>query len=233
MIDISIVVPVFNEEDQIRAVYMDIKSSFYNREESYEIIFVNDGSKDGTGKLLNEVAQSDPRIQVVTLDKNYGKSASLQAGIKSSTGDLIVFMDASLQTTAKDIFRLKPFIRRKDFVNGRWRDCDDNVWNKFSLNTGNRIRGWITGGNKTDSICPLQLFKREVAESFYYFNGMHRFLPVMAKMNGFSTIDVTVRRNHGKRNKQSNGFMRNICSGISDAFLVALLKTRVTHYKIK
>lgn len=232
MTNLSLIIPVCNDERNIYDLYMDIKDAFHERLERYEIIFVNDGSKDGSDRVLREIVQIDPCVRRISLDRTYGKSAAIQAGILHSSYPLIALMDASMQTHPKDIFKLMPFIRRKDFVNGRWRTCDDKFLNKVSMDLGSRIRCWITGHKNIDSICPLQLFKREVADRLFFFNGIDRFLPVMARIHGFSVIEVTVERNRARSSTQRR-FFHNICAGVMDAIVVALLKTRVIRYKTK
>lgn len=133
MIYLSVVVPVYNEEENIYDLYLSITDALKGKIENYEIVLVNDGSKDRSSILLNEIARMDSNIRVIHFQKNHGQTAAIYAGIKSSRGELITLMDADLQTDPRDIFRLMPFIDKIDFVNGRRIDLKDARLKKYPL----------------------------------------------------------------------------------------------------
>lgn len=142
-------------------------------------------------------------------------------------------MDADLQTDPRDIFRLMPFIERIDFVNGKRVDRKEPMLKKISLRLGNRIRNWITGDSIYDTDCPMKLFTREVADSFHLYNGMHRFLPTLAKMNGFSVLEVTVTHQRRKYSVSKYGILKEGCTGFMDAMVIGWLKKRGILYHVK
>ncbi|MEK5418469.1 MULTISPECIES: glycosyltransferase family 2 protein [unclassified Paenibacillus] len=233
MTHLSVVVPIFNEEENIYDLYLSITEALRGRIEHYEIVLVNDGSRDRSAVLLNEIAQMDQAVKVIHFEKNYGQTAAIWAGIKNSQGELIALMDAALQTDPRNIFRLMPFIKKRDFVNGKWADHKDTWFKKVSSGFAKKIRNWIIGGSIYDIGCPMKLFKREVADSFYLYNGMHRFLPTVAKMNGFSVIEVTVTHQARKHGNSKYGEINRGGMGFMDAILIGWLKKRVILYRIK
>ncbi|OKP97715.1 glycosyltransferase family 2 protein [Paenibacillus sp. P46E] len=233
MICLSVVAPVYNEEGNIYDLYLSITDALKGRIESYEIILVNDGSRDQSAVLLDEIARIDEAVKVIHFERNYGQTAAIWAGMKNSTGELIALMDADLQTDPKDIFRLMPFIEKIDFVNGKRRDRKDAILKKISSRIGYGIRNFITGDSIYDTDCPMKLFKREVADSLHLYKGMHRFLPIMAKMNGFSVIEVSVTHQERKHGVSNYGVLNRAFVGLMDAILIGWLKKRVILYRIK
>lgn len=233
MTRLSVVVPIYNEEGNIYDLYLSIIDALKEKMGSYEIVLVNDGSRDQSAVLLNEIARMDSAVKVIHFEKNYGQTAAIWAGIKSSKGELIALMDGDLQTDPKDIFRLMPFIGKIDFVNGKRADRKDTMLKKISSRIGNGIRNWITGDSIYDTGCPMKLFTREVADSFYLYNGMHRFLPTIAKMNGFSVIEVSVSHQERKHGVSKYGVWNRAYVGFMDAMVIGWLKKRVILYRIK
>ncbi|WP_379161444.1 glycosyltransferase family 2 protein [Paenibacillus sp. sgz5001063] len=226
MIRLSVVIPVYNEEGNIYDLYLSITDALKGTIESYEILLVNDGSKDRSSILLNEIALMDPVVRVIHFKKSYGQTAAISAGLKSSKGELIALMDADLQTDPRDIFRLMPFIGKVDFINGRRMERKENRLKIMPMRLGNGIRNWITGEELYDTGCPMKLFTREVADSFHLYNGMHYFLPTLAKMNGFSVVEVTVTHQKRKHGVSKYRILKGICTRFMDAVVIGWLKKR-------
>lgn len=234
MIKLSVIAPMYNDEENIRELHRSITDAIRDRVESYEIILVNDGSKDRSASILNDIASSDQFVKVIHFEKNCGLTAAIWAGIRKSEGELIALIDADLQTDPRDIFRLMPFIEKVDFVNGKRADRKDAWFKKVSSRIGNSIQNWMTGDTIYDTGCPLKLMKREVAESFYLYNGMHHFLPTLAKMNGFSVIEVSVtHRDSNKHGGSKYGVYNHAFVSFRDAIVLGWLKKRVIRYRIK
>ncbi|MBY9079340.1 glycosyltransferase family 2 protein [Paenibacillus sp. HN-1] len=223
MTRLSVVAPVYNEEENIYDFYVSITNALKGKIESYEIVLVNDGSRDRSATYLNEIAQMDRAVNVIHFDRTYGQTAAIWAGMKNSKGELIALMDADLQTDPRNIFNLMPFIERIDFVNGKRANRRDR----------NRFLNRITRDSNYDTRSPMKLLTREVADSFYLYNGMHRFLPALAKMNGFSVIEVSVTQNERKNRVSKYGDLNHLDTGIMDAFMIGWLKKRVIHYRIE
>ncbi|MDH6481135.1 dolichol-phosphate mannosyltransferase [Paenibacillus sp. PastM-3] len=226
MVCLSVVVPVYNEERNIQELYLNVTEALREKVESYELVLVNDGSKDRSSLLLNELALLDPAVKVVHFKRNYGQTAAISAGIKHSQGELIALLDAGLQTDPRDIFRLMPFIGKIDFVNGRRTGRTGPRLKRIASRLENGICNWITGEAIADTGCPLKLFTREVADSLHLYNGMHRFLPALARMNGFSVVEVTVTHQKRKHGISLYIVLRKCFTGLMDAMLIGWLKKR-------
>lgn len=233
MTRLSVVAPVYNEEGNVHELYNSITAALAGRIDSYEIVLVNDGSHDRSAVLLDEIAAGDPNVKIIHFEKNCGQTAAIWAGMRNSKGELIALIDADLQTDPRDIFRLMPFIEKIDFVNGKRVDRRDTVLKKISSRIGNGVRNWITKDDIYDTGCPMKLFKREVAESFYLFNGMHRFLPTLAKMNGFSVLEVSVTHRERMHGESKYGVLNRAFVGFMDAIVVGWLRKRVIRYRIR
>jgi len=205
LIKLSVIAPVYNEEDNIIALYHSITEAVEKKVESYEIILVNDGSRDRSAKILNELAGSDQAVKVVHFEKNCGQTAAIWAGMKKSVGELIAIIDADLQTDPRDIFKLMPYIKKFDFVNGKRIDRKDTLLKKVSSKVGNAVRNWLTGDKIYDTGCPMKLMKREVADSYYLYNGM------LSKY----------------------GVLNRAFVGLMDAIVIGWLRKRVIHYQVK
>ncbi|WP_244163341.1 glycosyltransferase family 2 protein [Paenibacillus pectinilyticus] len=229
---LSIVAPIYNEEESIEALHKAITHAVKDRIESYEIVLVNDGSKDRSASILNKLASADPRVKVIHFERNCGQTAAIYAGMKQSSGELVALIDADLQTDPRDIFKLMPYIPQMDFVNGRRVHRQDTIVKKMSSRVGNAVRNWLTGDNIQDTGCPMKLLKREVVDSYYLYEGMHRFLPTLARMNGFQVIEVAVSHNERKFGVSKYGVLNRAFVGLMDAIVVGWLRKRVIRYQI-
>ncbi|OCT14602.1 glycosyl transferase [Paenibacillus pectinilyticus] len=233
MVKLSIIAPIYNEEDNIKLLHQEITDAVRGKIESYEIVLVNDGSKDRSAILLNELAKSDPAVKVIHFERNSGQTAAISAGLKQSSGELVALIDADLQTDPRDIFKLMPYIVNMDFVNGKRVHRRDTFVKKVSSRVGNGVRNWLTGDKIYDTGCPMKLMKREVADSYYLYEGMHRFLPTLAKINGFKVIEVGVSHRERQHGVSKYGVFNRAFVGLMDAIVIGWLRKRVIHYQIK
>lgn len=230
--EISIVIPVFNEIENLIPMINKIEKSLKNRFNEYEIIFVNDGSTDGSYEVLEKLKLENKNVFPFHLIKNSGQSAALAVGFKKSKGELVVMMDGDLQTDPEDIHILLKHIPEYDMVNGYRSTREDGINRQITSKIANSIRNWITKDNIRDTGCPLKLFKKEVIKSYAMFDGMHRFLPTLAKYNGFKVTEAPVRhynRIHGI-SKYSN--VGRVFKTFVDVFAVRWMRTRILKYKI-
>ncbi len=230
---ISVIAPVYNEKENIPILIEKIEQVLKKRFTSYEIILVDDGSTDGSKEILDKEANKNGHIKVYHFTENNGQTAALAAGFKLCTGDLVVTMDADLQTDPEDIYTLLAYIDDYDMINGKRETREDGLKRKFSSFVGNTVRNFITDDNIKDTGCPLKLFKKEVVKSYYLFEGMHRFLPTLAKMNGFKVLEVPVRHYDRQYGKSKYGVFNRLFKGLKDAFAVRWMKKRKLKYKIE
>ncbi|QHW31396.1 glycosyltransferase family 2 protein [Paenibacillus rhizovicinus] len=233
MVKLSIVAPIYNEEENILLLHEAITNAVSSKVESYEIVLVNDGSKDRSASILNELAERDAAVKVIHFVKNCGQTAALYAGMKESKGELVALIDADLQTDPRDIFKLMPYIPNMDFVNGKRIRRKDTLVKKVSSRVGNGVRNWLTGDEIYDTGCPMKLMKREVADSYYLYEGMHRFLPTLAKINGFKVIEIAVSHQERQHGVSKYGVFNRAFVGLMDAIVIGWLRKRVIRYQIR
>lgn len=232
MIELSIIAPIYNEAENIENLYNAI-TNVMNQNLNYEIILVNDGSTDNSTALLDRISYNNPLVHVIHFKKNRGQTAALWAGMKAAKGELLAIIDADLQTDPKDIFTLLPYMKDYDFANGKRTSRQDTFIKKVSSKVGNGVRNFITDDSIEDTGCPMKLLKREVADSYYLFEGMHRFLPTLAKMNGYRVIEVSVTHRERKFGASKYGIFNRAFVGLMDAIVVGWLKKRFIHYQIR
>ncbi|NBD25698.1 glycosyltransferase family 2 protein [Paenibacillus glycinis] len=233
MVKLSIVAPIYNEEENILLLHEAITNAVQSKVDSYEIVLVNDGSKDRSAGILNELAAADPAVKVIHFTKNCGQTAAIFAGMKESSGELVALIDADLQTDPRDIFKLMPYIPNMDFVNGKRVRRKDTLVKKVSSRIGNGVRNWLTGDKIYDTGCPMKLMKREVADSYYLYEGMHRFLPTLAKINGFKVIEIAVSHQERQHGVSKYGVFNRAFVGLMDAIVIGWLRKRVIRYQIR
>ena len=230
---ISVIAPVYNEKDNITRFIEKVEESLKKEFSSYEIILIDDGSTDGSREILDKEATKNGHVKVYHFTKNNGQTAALAAGFKVATGNLVVTMDSDLQTTPEDIYTLLPYLENYDMVNGKRETREDGFKRKLSSLVGNGVRNFITKDNIQDTGCPLKLFKKEVVDSFYLYEGMHRFLPTLAKINGFKVIEVPVRHYDREFGTSKYGVWNRLFKGLKDAFAVRWMKQRKLKYVIE
>lgn len=230
---ISVIAPVYNEKENIKRFIEKVEIALKKRFDSYEIILIDDGSTDGSKELLDREAERNGHVKVYHFTKNNGQTAALAAGFKVCTGDFVVTMDSDLQTDPEDIYILLAYINEYDMVNGRRATREDGINKKISSLIGNRMRNLITGDNIKDTGCPLKLFKKEVVETFYLYEGMHRFLPTLSKINGFKVIEVPVRHYDREYGQSKYGVFNRLFKGLKDAFAVRWMKKRRLSYEFE
>ena len=224
--EISVIMPVYNEVDNIEPALEAAENALKKGFKNYEIIFINDGSIDGSRKKLLEAAEKNERVRVINFEKNRGQTAATFAGVNAAAGKLIVTMDSDMQTSPDDIYILLDYIDQYDFINGRRERREDGIVKLISSKVGNGIRNLLTGDKIQDTGWPLKLFKKECKEAFLNLNGMHRFMPTLAKIAGYRVVEVPVRHFDRKYGKSKYGVMNRAFRGLYDALGVRWIKSR-------
>ncbi|RPJ06117.1 MAG: glycosyltransferase, partial [Deltaproteobacteria bacterium] len=191
-IDISVVVPVYNEEENLPILIPHLSKVLDSLEKSYEMILVDDGSSDGSRKLVKRMASIDPRIHLLGFRKNCGETAAGAAGLKGARGDIVITIDANLQNDPEDIPRMVEYLKEYDMVTG-WREKREDSWVKrITSKIANRIRNRLSGEEIRDSGCTFRAYKRECLQDLKLYKGMHRFMPTMVKMEGFRVVEIPI-----------------------------------------
>lgn len=191
---VSVVVPVYNEQDNIGPLHERIAAVLSALGRDSEIIYVDDGSTDQSLDMLKRIAESDERATVIQLRRNFGQTAAMSAGIDHAKGEVIVLMDADLQNDPADIPTLLAKIDEGyDLVSGWRRNRQDHwLWRKFPSYVANRIISVITGVHLHDYGCTLKAYRREVLENIRLYGEMHRFIPAFVGLVGGLVAEVPV-----------------------------------------
>ena len=212
-LDLSIIVPVYNEENNLRQLYGEITAACDKLSRTYEIILIDDGSRDGSLGVLRAIQAADARVRVFRLRKNFGQTAALSAGFDNARGEIIVTLDSDLENDPNDI---GPLLRKieegYDLVSG-WRK---NRWKRHFFTrripslTANWLISRITKVRLRDYGCTLKAFRREVAKNIHLYGEMHRFIPAIAATIGVSIAEVPVNFRPRVHGKSKYGFSRSI-----------------------
>ena len=232
-IEISAVVPVYNEEGNLPVLIPALVEVLKNLGRSYEIIFVDDGSSDESRRILKEMASEHASLRILRFKENRGLSTALEAGMREARGEIIVTLDSDLQNDPADIPRLLEYLDRYDMATG-WRQKREDKWlKKISSKIGNLVRNWVSGENIQDSACTLRAFKKECIQEIPVFNGMHRFLSTLVKMRGFGIIEVPVAHHPRRFGKSKYNIRNRMVRSFIDLLAVRWMKRRTIHYEIE
>ena len=232
-IEISVVVPVFNEEENLPILVPTLSEVLRTLRLSYEMIFVDDGSSDGSRRILKEMASQDPSLRIIGFKENRGLSTALFAGMKEARGGKIVTLDSDLQNDPADIPRLLEHLDRYDMATG-WRQKRQDTWLKrISSKIANAIRNRLSGEDIHDSACTLRAFNKECVREIPVFNGMHRFLSTLVKMKGYRTIEVPVSHRPRRFGKSKYNIRNRMVRSLIDLLAVRWMKRRTIHYEIE
>ncbi|MBN1534770.1 MAG: glycosyltransferase family 2 protein [Spirochaetes bacterium] len=207
---ISIVLPVFNEEENVERQYRSIVEAMAPSRHSYEIVFIDDGSSDRSVPLLRGIAKKDPRVKIVVFRRNFGQTAAMAAGIDFSSGEIIVFMDSDLQNDASDIDMLVAKIEEGyDVVSGWRKNRQDRFFSrKLPSRIANRLIARVTGVHIHDLGCSLKAYRGEILRQVNLYGEMHRFIPVHASWIGARITEVPVKHHARMFGKSKYGIKR-------------------------
>lgn len=196
--DLSLVIPVYNEEENLRPLAGEIRAALGDSGLDYEVLFIDDGSKDGSFACLRELAAEDPRIIAIRFRRNYGQTAAFAAGFDRARGRVIVTLDADRQNDPADIPRLLAELEKGyDVVNGWRENRQDNLLRRFPSRVANRLIAETSGVRLKDRGCSLRAFRAEVVRDLHLYGELHRFIPELVSFAGFSMSEVPV--NHRAR----------------------------------
>lgn len=210
--DISIVLPVYNEEANLRPLYEELKSVLRGLGNSYEVVFIDDGSEDKSFNILKEISASDSKVKIIRFRKNFGQTAALSAGFKHSRGGIIITMDSDRQNDPRDISLLISKIEEGfDLVNGwRHRRKDGFILRRFPSILANKLISITTDVYLKDYGCTLKAFKREVVENLQLYGEMHRFIPAIASWMGVNITEVKVNHRPRVAGQSKYGISRTV-----------------------
>lgn len=228
-ISVSVIIPVFNEEGNLRELYSRLFAVIDANPWSVEVIAVNDGSSDSSGAILDELAVKDPRFKVVHFRRNFGQTAALMAGIDYSKGDIFVFIDADLQNDPSDIPKLIDRIGDGfDVVSGwRFERKDSAITRTFPSRVANALISWVSGVRLRDYGCTLKAYRREVLGGSRLYGEMHRFIPIYASWMGAKVVEMPVAH-HPRTQGRSKYGLNRVIKVLLDLMVVKFIDSYLT-----
>lgn len=222
---VSIVVPLRNERESLRILGSEIRAAMEGSP-SYEVVFVDDGSTDGSLEALRELAAGDGGFRVLRMPGSHGQSAALAAGFRAARGSIVVTLDADLQNDPRDIPRLLGEFESCDVVAGVRASRHDSFVRRVSSRVANRIRRLVTRDSLTDIGCSLKAYRAEFLERVPTFHGMHRFLPVLLQMEGARVRQVRVEHRARRHGRSKYNTRKRVWRGLVDLFGVRWMQKR-------
>jgi len=211
-LELSIVIPVFNERENLRPLYELLKEALVPWTANSEILFVDDGSIDGSTQELRELARSDPTVQVLEFVRNFGQTAAIAAGFDHARGRIIIPLDADLQNDPRDIPRIMEKLEEGYEVVSCWRRDRKDAWLSRVLPSqlANRLISWISGVHLHDYGCTLKGYRRDVVQHIRLYGEMHRFIPIFATWAGARVAEIPVQHHPRRKGVSKYGISRTI-----------------------
>lgn len=226
---LSVVIPVYNERENLPVLMKALRPVLDLAGRPFEVIFVDDGSSDGSGEALREIVGQHPHVTVILLRRNFGQTAALSAGFDTARGEVIVAMDGDLQNDPQDIPRLlEKLSEGYDVVSGWRRDRQDAFFTRIlPSRIANALISWVTGVPLHDYGCSLKAYKSEVIKETRLYGDLHRFIPTLASMTGARIAEVPVTH-HPRRHGKSKYTLRRVFRVLMDLIIVSFLKSFAT-----
>jgi glycosyltransferase involved in cell wall biosynthesis len=223
--DISIVVPLYNEVESLPELHQWIVKVMSDNNYSYEVLFIDDGSRDGSWKVVEELHQKDDNFKGIKFQRNYGKSAALQKGFEAALGRVVITMDADLQDSPDEIPELYRLIMEKDYdlISGWKKKRYDPITKTLPTKLYNWAARRITGIYLHDFNCGLKAYKNAVVKSIEIYGDMHRYIPALAKYAGFTNIGEKVVAHQARKYGTTKFGLNRFINGPLDLMTVAFM----------
>lgn len=221
---LSVTIPVFNERDNLRPLYDKITAVLHALQRPWEIIFVDDGSNDGSGALLDELAAHDPSVKVIHFRRNFGQTAAMMAGVDFASGEIIIPLDGDLQNDPNDIPRLLAKLDEGYDVCSGWRKARQDAALRRNLPSrlANRLISVISGVHLHDYGCSLKAYRKDVIKGVRLYGEMHRFIPIFATWQGARVAEIPVTH-HPRIHGESKYGLERILKVVLDLIVVKFL----------
>jgi len=234
--EISVVIPCHNEAANLKPLVTAIGEAIGPLKKHYEIVITDDCSTDRSWAVLQELAAADARVRAQRFAFNCGQSAALWAGMKAARGQFIVTLDADLQNDPQDVPKLLAALEKFDCACGtrvEARGQGDSFVRVASSRIANWVRNKLSGENITDAGCCYRAFKRECIGDLKFFKGMHRFLPTLFKIEGFTVTEIPVGHNPRASGRTHYGVWNRLFASFYDLLAVRWMKRRMFKYKVE
>ncbi|HZL33736.1 MAG TPA: glycosyltransferase family 2 protein [Tepidisphaeraceae bacterium] len=229
---LSLVIPAYNEQESVAELLRRVSVALSASGEAFEVIVVDDGSADDTPRLLREAMGQYPWLRVLRMACNGGQSAAFDAGFKAARGQVIATLDADLQNDPEEIPRLLPLLNGYDMINGWRQKRKDTPMRRVQSRIANRIRNWVSHETIQDSASSLKLYKRHCLEGMQLYRGMHRFLPTLVKMRGYTVSEVPVSHSPRYAGTAKYGLRNRAVRAFVDLLAVRWMKSRYLRYNV-
>lgn len=232
-IQYSVVIPLKNEESNIAELIQELEPVMNGLNQKWELICIDDGSTDGTKKVLKEIATKKDYLRVIEFSKNYGQSSAFDAGFKAAKGTFIITLDGDRQNDPADIPKMIPLIENADLVCGIRRKRKD-PWNKRIISKiANSIRRWLCEDGVQDTGCSLKIYRKEALQKIKMYHGMHRFLPALFKIEGFNIAEIPVNHRERTQGISKYNFFNRSFNTVADLLAVRWMKKRHLKYLLE
>jgi glycosyltransferase involved in cell wall biosynthesis len=233
--ELSFVIPSYNEQDNLRTLIAAIREAVEPLKLSYEVVITDDCSKDNSWEILKHLAVDDPRIRAQRFAFNCGQSAALWAGMQAARGRVIVTLDADLQNDPRDLPKLLAALEKFDCACGSRvaaRRRGDGFIKASSSRIANWVRNKLSNENISDAGCCYRAFKRECIANLKFFKGMHRFMPTLFKVEGFTVTEIPITTNLRHAGRSHYGVWNRLFASFYDLLAVRWMKKRMFRYQI-
>ena len=223
--DISIVIPLYNEDESLSELYDWIKRTLDAESLSFEVVFVNDGSRDDSWKIIKQLAENDDRVKGISFRRNYGKSAALNEGFAAAEGDVVITMDADLQDSPDEIPQLHKMIMDEgyDLVSGWKQKRYDPISKTIPSKFFNSVTSMMSGIKLHDFNCGLKAYRNEVVKSIEIYGEMHRYIPLIAKRAGFGKIGEKIVQHQERKYGITKFGLERFVNGFLDLLSISFV----------
>jgi dolichol-phosphate mannosyltransferase len=229
----SVLIPLKDEEGNIADLINELEPVMNNLKQPWELICVEDGSKDRTKEILTELSKTKSYLRVIVFSKNFGQSSAFDAGFKAAKGEYVITLDGDRQNDPSDIPKMVKIAESCDLVCGSRVNRQDPWTKKVISKIANRIRGRICGDNVRDTGCSLKVYRRECLRNIKMYQGMHRFLPALFAIEGFRVQEVPVNHRPRTQGATKYNFFNRSFNTIADMWAVHWMKKRQLRYKVE
>ncbi len=231
-VDVTVVAPVFNERENLKPLVDEILAVLRPSHIAFEILLVDDGSQDGSAEEMDRLGAEHAEVRGIHFEANCGQTAAFDAGFKNARGAVVVTIDADLQNDPRDIPALLAALKGHDAAIGFRAERRDNTVRRYSSRIANAVRNRLSGDDVIDTGCSLKAFRAESLREIKLWNGMHRFLPTLVKLEGGTVVQIPVNHRPRLMGTSKYGVWNRLFRSSADLFAVRWMKSRRLDYRV-
>lgn len=224
---------MFEERDNLELLHRELSAALAEVKGGVELIYVDDGSRDGSAEVLLDLAKRDERVRVLRFAENSGQSAAFAAGFQAARGEIVATLDADLQNDPADLPRLLAALHHADVVNGVRLGRRDGLVRRLSSRIGNGFRNWVTRESVTDVGCSLRVMRASYLRRVKLYRGMHRFLPTLLRLEGARVTELPVSHRPRRHGRSKYGIGNRLFVGLADVFAVRWMQKRQLRWRLR